>query len=176
MNQAKKFSKKSIDELKKIARLKNIKTIEQLTKKELIITLLKSESTTAELNFEKRLNDNNNENNNTDDDTYNNRIRNKMCDIRIILNRLRNIVKDRKEIKKKIYETEKKENLSDNEREENYDYLVKKIRTLDNKEKYKYHDRDDLDYFGIRDIENLFGNIDDDYCKPTLISSSFNGN
>ena len=102
MNQVKKFSKKSIDELKKIARLKNIKTIEKLTKKELIITLLKSESTTAELNFEKRLNDNNNDNNNTDDDTYNNRIRNKMCDIRIILNRLRNIVKDRKEIKKNL--------------------------------------------------------------------------
>ena len=108
MNQVKKFSKKSIDELKKIARLKNIETIEKLTKKELIITLLKSESTTAELNFEKRLNDNNNDNNNTDDDTYNNRIRNKMCDIRIILNRLRNIVKDRKKIKKRFMKQKKK--------------------------------------------------------------------
>ena len=70
----------------------------------------------------------------------------------------------------------KKENLSDNEREENHDYLVKKVRTLDNKEKYKYHDRDDLDCFGIRDIENLFGNVNDDYYKPILINSSFNGN
>ena len=83
--------------------MRNIKNIEKFTKEELIITLLKSESTIAERNFEKRLNDNNNDNNNTDDDTYNNRIRNKMRDIRIILNRLGNIVKDRKEIKKKRF-------------------------------------------------------------------------
>ena len=41
LNQVKKFSKKSIDELKKIARLRNIKNIEKLTKEEVIITLLK---------------------------------------------------------------------------------------------------------------------------------------
>ena len=42
------------------------------------------------------------------------------------------------------------------------------------KEKYKYRDRDDLDYRGIRDIENLFDNVDDnDYYKPTLAKSSF---
>ena len=40
--------------------------------------------------------------------------------------------------------------------------------------KYKYHNHHDLDYFGIRDIENLFDNIDDiDYYKPTLTKSSF---
>ena len=43
--------------------------------------------------------------------------------------------------------------------------------------KYKYHNHHDLDYFGIRDIENLFDNIDDiDYYKPTLTKSSFIGN
>ena len=41
LNQVKKFFKKSIDELKKIARLRNIKNIEKLTKEEVIITLLK---------------------------------------------------------------------------------------------------------------------------------------
>ena len=34
-----------------------------------------------------------------------------------------------------------------------------------------------MDYFGLRDIENLFDNIDDsDYYKPTLVKSSFNNN
>ena len=58
-----------------------------------------------------------------------------------------------------------------------FDYLVEKVKALDNKEKYKYHNRDDLDYFGIKDIENLFGNADDNDCyKPILVKNSFNGN
>ena len=98
LNQVKKFSEKSINELKKIARLRNIKNIEKLTKEKLIITLLKSEISVAEHNFKKPLNDNNN--NNTDDDTYDDRIRDKIHDIRMMLNRLGNILitKDRKEI------------------------------------------------------------------------------
>ena len=31
------------------------------------------------------------------------------------------------------------------------------VNTLNKKEEYKY-DRDDLDYYGIRDTENLFDN------------------
>ena len=39
--------------------------------------------------------------------------------------------------------------------------MIKKIQ-------YQYNDRDDLDYYGIRDTENLFSNVDDDddYYKP----------
>ena len=61
-----------------------------------MITLLKSESSIAERNFEKLFN------NNTDNDTYDVKIRSKISDIRMILNRLGNIVtkKDRKYIKK----------------------------------------------------------------------------
>ena len=44
------------------------------------------------------------------------------------------------------------------------------------KEKYKYHDRDDLDYYGIKEIENLFGNVVSDYCKPILVKNSFKDN
>ena len=55
--------------------------------------------------------------------------------------------------------------------------VIKLVRTLDKKEKYKYHDRDDLDYHGIRDIENLFDNVNDnDYYKPILVKSSFKEN
>ena len=45
---------------------------------------------------------------------------------------------------------------------------------LDKKEEYKYSDHDDLDYFGIKDIENLFEYIEDsEYCRPILVKSNF---
>ena len=64
-----------------------------------MITLLKSESSIAERNFEKLFN------NNTDNDTYDVKIRSKISDIRMILNRLGNIVtkRDRKDIKKALW-------------------------------------------------------------------------
>ena len=106
LNQAKKLQRKSIDELKEIARLRSIKNIEKLTKEELIIALLKSESSAAERNFEKLFNNNNN----TDDDTYDDKIRDKIRDINIIFSRIGNIVtnKCRKKIKKELYEIEKR--------------------------------------------------------------------
>ena len=78
---------------------------------------------------------------------------------------------------KELYEIENEKNLSDKEKEQIYDYLVKVVKTLNNKEKYQYHDHHDLDYYGIKDIENLFGNADEDndyyyYCKPILMESS----
>ena len=80
--------------------MKNIKNIEKLTKEKLIITLLKSKSTVAEHNFEKLFNNDNNTNNGTYDD----KIRSKITDIGMILDRLRNIVikEDRKKIKKAL--------------------------------------------------------------------------
>ena len=139
-------------------------------KEDLIISLLKSESSVLECNYMKHFN--------TDDvdDTYDDKIRGKISDIRMILSRLGNTVtnNDRKKIKRMPYEIEKKENLSDKEKEKIYDDLVELVKTLDKKEKYKYHDRDDLDYHGIRDIENLFDNVNDnDYYKPILVKSSF---
>ena len=102
-----------------------------------------------------------------------------MSDINMIFSRLGNIITytDRRKIKKELYEMEKKKNLSDKEKEKIYDHLVRLVKTLNKKEKYQYHDRDDLDYYGTKGIENLFGNVDDDnndddYYKPTLIKSS----
>ena len=45
------MQKKSIDELKEIARLRRIKNRDKLTKEGLIISLLKSESSDAERNY-----------------------------------------------------------------------------------------------------------------------------
>ena len=88
-------------------------------------------------------------NNNTNDD----KIRSKISNIRMIISRLGNKVTntDRKKVRRKLYEKEKKENLSDKEKEKIYD-LVELVNTLNKKEEYKYHDRDDLDYYGIGDM------------------------
>ena len=95
-----------------------------------------------------------------------------------ILNRLRDVLpkKYRKEIKKKLYGIENNEALSEEEKEENDEYLRNLVRILNNKEKYHPYDRDDLGYYGSKHIENLFGRADKkDYYKPILVKSSFKG-
>ena len=83
----------------------DLEELRKLTKEELIIALLKSESSAAERNFE-RLFDNNNTD---DDDAYDDKIKSKIRDINIIFSRLGNIVinKDRKKITKELYEIKK---------------------------------------------------------------------
>ena len=146
----------SRDELEQIAKIRRIKNYEEMTIEELIISLLRSRQSIVEL-FNNNLYDN------------------KISHIRRILNRLRDILprKFKKEIKEKLYEIEHNENLS----EENEEYLRKLVRILNDKEKYSLYDHDDLDYYGIRDIENLFDEAsEEDYYKPILVKSSFNGN
>ena len=110
-----------------------LKDYDNLTKEDLIITLLKSESNPVETNYMKYFN------NSTSDDTYDYKIKSKIDGIRIIL-RLGNVVTKnekklkRKKIKKELYEIEKKQNLSDNKKEEIYDHLVELVNTLDKKE------------------------------------------
>ena len=128
-----------------------------MSKEGLIISILNSKHSIAEL-FNNKIND----------QTIN--------DIRRILNRLKDILpkRYRKEIKEKLYEIENNEDLSEAEKEENDEYLRKLVRNLNNKEKYSPYDRDDFDYYGIRDIENLFDEVsEEDYYKPILVKSSF---
>ena len=152
----------SRDELERIAKIRRIKNYEEMTKEELIISLLKSKQSIAEL-----FNNNNN--------LYDNEI----SDIRRILNRLRDILpkKDRKEIKDKLYKIEHQRNISEAEKEENDEYLRKLVRILNNKEKYGPGNRDDFDYYGITDIPILFGQTsEDDYYEPIFVKSSHKGN
>ena len=93
------MQRKSIDELKEIARLRRIKNRDKLKKEGLIISLLKSESSNVERNYMKHVN------NNTNDDTYDGKIRGKISDIRMMLSKLGNTItnNDRKKIKRKLY-------------------------------------------------------------------------
>ena len=91
LRKAKKLKNKSIDELKEIAGLRRIKNYDNLTKEDLIFSLLKSEGNPTERNYMEYFN------NSTNDE-----IKSKINDIRLILSRLGNIVtkNDRKKIKK----------------------------------------------------------------------------
>ena len=121
------MKRKSIDELKEIAKLGRIKNRGKLKKEGLIISILKSEGSNAEPNAMRHFsintnvsntnvrntnvnNNNNNNNNNSDNDDE---ITGKISDIRIILSRLGNTVtnKDRKKVRRKLCEIEYKKNL-----------------------------------------------------------------
>ena len=52
---------------------------------------------------------------------------------------------DRVKIKKELYEIENKKSLSDEEKEKNYDLFLELVNKFNKKEKYRYHDRHDLD-------------------------------
>ena len=101
---AENLQSKSIVELREIARLRGFNKLVDLTKQDLIFRLLKSESNPVERSYMKYFN------NSTSDDTYDDEIKSKINDIRLILSRLGNIVtkKYRKDVKKELYEIEKK--------------------------------------------------------------------
>ena len=159
LNQMAEMRDQSRDELERIAKIRRIKNYEEMSKEELILSVLKSKQSTAEF--------------------FNNLDNDKISDIRRILNRLRDMLpkRYRKEIKKKLYEIENNEDLSEAEKKEDDEYIRKFVRNLNNKEKYSPYDCDDFDYYGIRDILNLFDEVSgEDYYKPILVKSFFNGN
>ena len=86
--------------------MRRIKNCDNLTKEELISSLLKSETNPVERNYMKYFNN-----------SFNDEIKSTINDVRLILSRLKNIVtrSDRKKIKKELHEIEKRNNLSDNE-------------------------------------------------------------
>ena len=84
-----------------------------------------------------------------------------------------NILKsESKDIKRNIYNIEKQRKISLKKTSKYLDELDERITRLD-----KYHDYDDFEYKGIKDIENLFKIlIDKDYYKPKLNKSDCNKN
>ena len=77
-----------------------------------------------------------------------------------------------KEIKRNLYNIEKRNKIVSKKTKRYLDELDERIRGLD-----KYHDYDDYEYRGIRDIKYLFKlSIDKDYYKAILTKSGYNGN
>ena len=116
INQIAEMRSQPRDKLERIAKIRRIKNYEETTKEELIISFLKSKQSITEL-F-----------------NNNNLYYSKISDLRIILNRLRDIL-PRKYRKEKLYEIEHQENLSEAENEENDEYLRKLVRILNDKRK-----------------------------------------
>ena len=158
----------SLDDSEKTLILPRIKNYDKLSKKDLVYTLLRSESDPIESNYEKYIT------NNTD-----NEIKGKINNFRITLSRLGNIItkNDRKKIRDGLYDTEKKKDIQKLKQKGIIIVLLNQQILQIKNEEYKHSNYDDLDNFGIRDIQKLFINIDDsDYYQPILVKSSFNNN
>ena len=77
-----------------------------------------------------------------------------------------------KDIKRNLYNIENQRKISLKTTSKYLDELDERITRLG-----KYHDYDDFEYKGIKDIENLFKiSIDKDYYKPKLNKSGYNKN
>ena len=77
-----------------------------------------------------------------------------------------------KNIKRNLYNIEKQRKFSVKKTSKYLDELHERITRLD-----KYHDYDDFEYKGTKDIENLFKiSIDKDYYKPKFNKSGYNKN
>ena len=77
-----------------------------------------------------------------------------------------------REIKKNLYNIEKRKTINSKNTNKYTDELNKKILKLE-----KYNDYDDYEYKGIKDIKDLFKlSIDKDYYKLVLVKSAYNKN
>ena len=77
-----------------------------------------------------------------------------------------------KEIKVNLYNIEKRKKISSKKTNKYLDELDKKILKLD-----KYHDHDDYEYKGIKNIKDFFKpSIDKDHYKAVLVKSGYNNN
>ena len=142
----------SLNELKQMAKMRRIKNYKNMSKERLLSALNESERSVNNFN--------------------NARIK----EIREDFNKLRDILLKPKikEIRRNLDEIENKKNLSKSKIKEIEQNLIELEESL-----FKlnmYYDYDDDKYYGIRDIENLFGEFDEDYYKPIKTVSTFKGN
>ena len=138
----------SLDELKMVAKSRDIKGDKSMSTKKLLSALSKPELAESENNFDNE----------------------RLIKIRVDLNKSRDKFSKSKikEIRKKIYELENKKNLSTQKIKE----TEKSLSRLK-----KYYDYDDAKHIGIRDVRNLFNqSADEGYYKPIQNKSAFNGN
>ena len=114
----------SHDDLKKIAKLRNIKNQDILAKEDLIYTLLRSEKNLYEDNYEKYISNN-----------TTNELRSRINNIGIVLARLGNVItkKDRDEIRKELHKIENMKKPTKTQKERYYRYLIELMNVLTKK-------------------------------------------
>ena len=78
------------------------------------------------------------------------------------------------EFRRRLYNIKNQKNLSTPEIKQTEKNLLELEKSLYNLK--KYYDNDDNVYQRIRDIINLFGEVDGDYYKPIKTKSAFDGN
>ena len=159
------LNNKSLDDLQKVAKLRRIKNIDDMSKEDLIYTLLRPEKNILEDNYMKYIN------NNTD-----NELHARINNVRVMASKLGNILtkEERNFIRKELYKLQNKKRFTKTQRERAYVYLIELVNTLNNKEKHQYSNFNDQDYFRIKGIENLFDTIDlNEYYKSVLTKEVF---
>lgn len=132
--------------LKRIAKLDNIKNYNNLTKEDLIYTLLRSQKSPRENNYLRYITSN-----------INNKVKAKINDIRIELAELGKAINkiDKENIRKELNEIEKKTKLSRKQREDILRRLIEISNHLSYKKKYIHINFNDQSYYGISDVEHL---------------------
>ena len=165
------------NKLEQITKNRHIKNYRNMLKEDLLIAFLKSNQSHAEL---WKSEDSNLE----------------IGETKKLFNELRNNFskKERNKIRRKfrlkesideyLKELEQKDTLTEKEKQEKKRYtkrlpkveeFFKKLKeNLNRLERYQYNNNEDLDYKGIRQIENLFDKIDEDYYKPIRTKGAFN--
>ena len=156
----------SLNDLKGIAKLCDIMNYDNLSKADLIYTILRSEKNFHENNYLNYIRNN-----------ANDEIKRKIIIIRIQLAGLDNIITKqyRESIKKYLHTVENMVNVTDTDKDKINNRLLKIIFDLNERNKSRHIDYDDQNYYGIKDIEHLYINPDD-YYKTILAKQSFDNN
>ena len=158
---------------------RHIKNYKDISRENLLVALLKSNQSHAEL---RRSKDNNAEIKETK--KIFNELKNDFSKEEI--KEVRRKFRFRESIEECLKELEQKDILTEQEKREKKlctkklqkdEKFFKKLKEdLSRLEKYWYHENDDLNYKGIRQIENSFDKIDEDYCKPIKTDGVFHDN
>ena len=165
LKEIKRLKKLSRNALIKLAELRNIETT-GLRKPDLIYVLLRSQKDLKETKYLEYLN------NNTD-----NTIKSKINEIRKVIAELDMILdkKYKKEILKELNKIDRKTRITGANKTNILNRLSEISLDLQYKRKHFDSAYDDSNYYGLRDLEYTFGDLDD-YYMPILAKESFNGN
>ena len=165
LKEIKRLKKLSCNALIKLAELRNIETT-GLRKPDLIYVLLRSQKDLKETKYLEYLN------NNTD-----NTIKSKINEIRKVIAELDTMLdkKYKKEILKELNKIDRKTRITGANKTNILNRLSEISLDLQYKRKHFDSAYDDPNYYGLRDLEYTFGDLDD-YYMPILAKESFNGN